>query len=162
MSVPPYQTVLERFPKHAKAIGIATVEMANLDIFISYLFSVVLKVPIAVGSSIFLIPISSTARLQMLETAIDGMLEDNSVGKKTLLALHKRARKITTDRDAMIHNSWGTNASGQVATRGTRALTPMTPVPLEQLERMILDIRLLIGDLRTQTSKLERDLSRAK
>jgi hypothetical protein len=38
----------------------------------------------------------------------------------------------------------------------------MTPVPLEQLEKSILDIRLLIGDVQAQTAKLERDLASAK
>jgi hypothetical protein len=162
VSNPPYHTVLEKFPDHAKAIGIASIEIANLDIFLGYLFAAILRVPFAAGSAVFLSPNGATARLDMLKAAIDEMIQDGSNGKKMLLSIQKRARKVVTDRDAMIHNSWGTNAAGEVATRDIRAHKPMTPVPLEQLEKSILDIRLLIGDVQAQTAKLERDLASAK
>ena len=162
MALPPYQTVLERFPDHAKAIGIMSVEIANLDIFLSELFSAVLRVPIMAGSAVFLAPNSATARLDMLAAAINEMLVDGTVGKKMLMSFHKRARELITERDALIHNSWGTNAAGEVGRRGIRDLTPMKPVPLKQLERAITDIRLLIGDVRDQTVKLEYDASHSK
>jgi hypothetical protein len=78
------------------------------------------------------------------------------------MSIHKRARKLITERDALMHNSWGTNAEGAVGKRRLRDLTPLTPVPLEQLEKSILDIRFLIGDIQVQMAKLVRDSSRAK
>ncbi len=162
MAMPPYQTVLERFPEHAKAIGITSIEIANLDIFLSYLFAAILRVSVPAGSAIFLTPNSATARLEMLETAINEMIQDRSPGKKALMSIHKRARKLVTQRDALIHNSWGTNAEGIVGKRGIRDLAPMTPVPLTALEKSILEIRLLIGDVQAQTAKLWRDSSRTK
>ena len=44
MKPPPYQSVLERFPDHAKAIGMTSIEIANLDIFLGYLFGAILRI----------------------------------------------------------------------------------------------------------------------
>jgi hypothetical protein len=81
MALPPFQTALERFPDHAKAIGITSVEIANLDIFLSWLFAAILRLPIDVGSAIFLTPNSATARLEMLETAINEMINESTKRK---------------------------------------------------------------------------------
>jgi hypothetical protein len=130
MSVPPYQTVLEEFPDHAKAIGIASIEVANLDIFLGYMFAAILKIPAPVGEALFLTPNSAFARLELLKTAINEMMIDKSPGQNQLMTLYNRAANIVTKRNSMIHDSWGTNAAGEVARRDIRALAPMTPVPL--------------------------------
>jgi hypothetical protein len=159
---PPYQSVLEQFPKHAKAIGMTTIEIANLDIFLGYLFSAILKIPAHVGKDIFLTPRAATARLDLLETAIDSMIAKNSAMKKHLISLHKRAWNIISQRHSKIHDLWGTNPAGEVGHKPARGVAQLKPVPLEELERMILDIRLLTGDVRSAALELERAASRAK
>jgi hypothetical protein len=161
MAAAPYQSVLERFPDHAKAIGMTSIEIANLDIFLGYLFAAILRIHSAAGEAIYLTPKSAFARLDLLEVAIREMIEDHTPGRKNLRSIHSRAAKIVTERHAMIHDSWGTNAEGAVARRAIRGQSEMTGVPLKQLEQAVHDIRVLIGDVRAATSKLEHDASPA-
>lgn len=135
-----------------------SVEMANLDIFLGYLFCAILKIPPA-AAEIYLSPKAAFARLDLIEVAIKSMLVEESAGYKHLLSLHKRAVRITSDRHNLIHDVWGTNPDGQVGRRSIRTSNPITPVPLKQLEQMIQDIRVLIGDVREAALKLERDAS---
>jgi hypothetical protein len=65
-------------------------------------------------------------------------------------------------RHKMIHDSWGTTPMGDVARRSIRGFEPMTPAPLSEMEQMIYDIRVLIGEVRVQTAKLGRDSPKPK
>lgn len=156
MSKPPFQSVLERFPDHVKAIGMISVEVANLDIHLGFLFSVILRIPYNVGREIFLTPKSASARLELLETAFRGMIVDGSVGRKHLETIHKRAANIINKRHSMMHDSWGMNEEGLVV-RGSIRNNEKTPVPLNELEKVIADIRSLIQDIRFHASKMDRD-----
>lgn len=153
----PFQSVLERFPDHVKAIGMINIEVANLDIHLGLLFAVILQIPLDVGREIFLTPKSASARLELLGVVIKGMIVDKSEGRKQLESIHRRARNITNKRHLMIHDSWGTNAEGSVVRRSIRGDKGKTPVPLKELEKAISDIRMLIEDVRYHLFKLERD-----
>jgi hypothetical protein len=98
MKPPPYQSVLERFPDHAKAIGMTSIEIANLDIFFGYLFGAILRIGQDAGAAIYLTPKSNLARLELIESAINALLADKSQGKKHLLTLFTRARTIVQKR----------------------------------------------------------------
>ena len=53
MPEPPFQSVLERFPDHVKAIGMINVEVANLDIHLGFLFAVILRSDSLSGGKFF-------------------------------------------------------------------------------------------------------------
>jgi hypothetical protein len=131
LQLPPFQSVMERFPDHAKAIGMASVEVANMDIFLGYLFAAILRIPANAGKEIFLTPKSAFGRLDLLKTAINEMMVDRSVGKKHLDSIHKRAANIVTHRHSMIHDSWGINMDGSVVRQSIRGRSDMAPVPLK-------------------------------
>jgi hypothetical protein len=132
MPTPPFQSVLERFPDHVKAIGMVSVEVANLDIHLGYLFAEILRIPGNVGEEIFLTPKSAFGRLDLLNTAVEQMMEDKSVWKKHLKNIHKRAASIINHRHSMIHDSWGINVHGSVVRRSIRGDSEKIPVPLKE------------------------------
>jgi hypothetical protein len=94
MSPPPFQSGMERSPDHVKAIGMISIEVANLDIHLGFLFAAILRINHLVGKEIFLTPKSSFGRLELLETAIKGVIEDKSEGRKHLESIHRRAKNI--------------------------------------------------------------------
>lgn len=160
MPLPPFQSSMERFPDHVKAIGMISVEVANMDIFLGYLFAAILQIVGSVGREIFLTPKSATARLDLLETAINEVISDKSERKKLLLSIHRRAWNIVEKRQKMMHDSWGINVEGIAVRQPIRGRSKMTPVLLGQLETMVSDIRKLIEDIRLHTAKLEDDAFR--
>jgi hypothetical protein len=66
----PYQSILERFPDHVKAIVMSSIEIANLDIHLGELFGAILRIDKRAGAAIYLIPQSVIARLDMLKSLI--------------------------------------------------------------------------------------------
>ena len=83
-------------------------------------------------------PKSAFARLELLKTAINEMIEEKSEDRKHLESIYKRARNITDKRHSMIHDSWGTNADGSVVRGSIRGIgDDKTPVPLKELEKII-------------------------
>ncbi len=155
-AIPPYQSVLERFPEHAKALGMISIEMANLDIFLGAAFAGILRIPRHVGQQVYLTPRSAFGRLAVFESAIEAALAEESAGRNHLMSLAGRAKRILQKRHEMMHDSWGTNSQGVVRRSLTEQETS-TPVPLEQLTQMVLDIRVLIGELMAEADKLEQD-----
>jgi hypothetical protein len=157
MPLPPFQSSMERFPDHVKAIGMISIEVGNMDIFLGYLFAAILQIDGSVGKEIFITPNSATARLTLLETAIKEVLVDESEGKRLLLSIHKRAWNIVEKRQKMMHDSWGVNVEGMAVRQPIRGRGKMTLVPLAQLETMNSDIRTLVEAIRFHTDKLRHD-----
>lgn len=159
---PPYQSILEIFPDHAKAIGMTSIEMANLDIHLGYLFAAILRIDAFIGEEIYLTPNQGFGRLALLETAINCTMKPDAIDARHLISIHARAKRIVENCHRLIYDSWGTNPAGEVARRSIRGYAEMKPVPLPELERSIDDIRILISEIREATAKLERDPNRIK
>jgi hypothetical protein len=161
---PPYRSVLERFPDHTKAIGMTSIEIANLDIFLGHFFGALLQIGQDAGAAIYLTPKSAFARLEILEAAINSIYNgsEDKDNHNHFTSLLKRARKIVSARHSLIHDSWGTNAAGDPARRDIKALGPMIPVDVKQLEQSIHDIRVLIGDIKKAIHWLEQFASKPK
>jgi hypothetical protein len=155
--LPPYQSPLERRPRYVRAIGMITIEITNLEIFLGDLLSVLLHVPPDIGRTIYLTPRAATARLETLENVRDRVLTKDGKPHHAVTSLTKRARRIFDRRHAMVHHSWGLR-KGRVHRR---------PVPwdsgavgeqvkLSALNEIIRDIRVLATDVLAQTYELHQ------
>jgi hypothetical protein len=154
--LPPHQTILERFPDHAKAIGIISVEMANLDIFLGEMLGGILRVAPKVGSTIYLTPHSAFGRIEILERVANLVMVKDSHGLKHINSLAGRARTLINKRHSLIHDAWGMRAeTGQVHRMKLPDLSSRPdPVDLATLNRIVGDIRVLGDDVREATVEL--------
>jgi hypothetical protein len=154
----PYQSILERFPDHVKAIGMSSIEIANLDIHLGELFGAILRIDKRAGAAIYLTPQSATARLDMLKALICAIYSDDTADHKHLLSIYKRACKINTERNRLIHDAWGTNTDGEPVRRDIKAEKPMVRVGIEELNKDIYNIRSLTTDIITTINWFEQFL----
>jgi hypothetical protein len=154
----PYQSILERFPDHVKAIGMSSIEIANLDIRLGELFGAILRIDKRAGAAIYLIPQSAIARLDMLKSLICAIYPEDTADFKHLLSLHRRALQIKNKRDRLIHDAWGTNTDGEPVRRDIKAEKPMVRVGIEELNEDIYNIRSLTTDIITTINWFEQFL----
>jgi hypothetical protein len=152
---PPYQSPLEHRPRYVRAIGMITVEITNLEIFLGDMLSVLLHIHPDIGRTVYLSPHSATARLDILENVRDRVLTKDGPPHRVVASLTKRTRGIVNRRNAMIHNSWGVRNN-----RVHRRALPWDQgdvgeqVKLKALNDLIKDIRTLTTDVIGVTSDL--------
>ena len=111
------QSTLEKHPDYVQAIGMISIENANLEIALAELFARVLLIGIDVGEAIYLTPRSAFARLDTLKVTVEATLRPRKRGgqnetrkAETLgrsLDIHDRAKKVIGRRHEVIHNTWG-------------------------------------------------------
>jgi hypothetical protein len=124
-----WQSVLEKHPEHVRAIGMISIEQANLDIMLSELLAVILDVPPHLGQAVFLTPQSAMARIQILENVAkiafptykpDDVADDlvavtkatnasREQDRRRVETIVKKAKSIVGKRHEIIHDVWGLN-----------------------------------------------------
>jgi hypothetical protein len=100
--LPPYQSPLERHPRYVRAIGMITVEITNLEIFLGEMLSVLLRIPPDIGRTVYLTPRAASARLEILEKVRDLVLVKDGKPYGVVTSLTKRTRKIVTAQDGEV------------------------------------------------------------
>jgi hypothetical protein len=171
-----WQSVLERHPDHVQAIGMISIEQANLDVMLSELLAAILDVPPLLGQALLLTPQSATAKSYMLRNVAKVAFptyplasvgpdlldvtkatnESRERDRKRVEAIAERAKTIAGKRNNVIHELWGIDQATLAVTRRQMPLrsgTPRTLVPIEMLNDIIRDIRQLI----TETVALTRE-----
>jgi hypothetical protein len=173
-----WQSVLERHPKHVHAIGMISIEQANLDVMLSDLLAIILDVPRHLGQAVFLTPNSATARIQILKNVAKVAFPTYSLAgvgndllevtketnqsrehdRKRVEAIARRANAIVGKRNNIIHEVWGLNRDTLAVERRPLPMLPSTRktlVPIQQLTDLIRDIRQLV----TETVALTHEFS---
>jgi hypothetical protein len=153
----PFQSTLEAFPDHVKAIGMISIEIANLEFALGDLLGAVLHISPDFARTIYQTPNAGMGRLAILENAIDDALIKDSEGHKHLRALTKAAKALMGQRHEMIHDAWGTAEEDRtkIMRRSVpfRDAKPAKPVALADLKDMVTRIRALGERVRTATAK---------
>lgn len=154
-----YQSMLERHPDHVKAIGMITVEMANLEIMLAQLFGALLNLRPDVADAIYFSPQATGPRIAIVENAVTEMLHDvpDPQVLKDIRRLLKQARDIQGRRNDHVHNAWGLSVeTGEV----TSSKLPIKrerikAVPIGELNQLIKRIRNLL----TEVNAISPDLN---
>jgi hypothetical protein len=163
---PPYRSAMEDYPEHVKAIGMLSIELSNLEIFLGEMLGGLLKIPRHVGHILYLTPRASIARLDMLGNVAKAVLVEKSDGLKKIEKLIERCQTTMGKRHKMIHGAWVISPTSTVAADGDPVnlmelplyLTfNQSPMPLKRLTKRIYDVRELIRDVRQETDILYRD-----
>jgi hypothetical protein len=142
-----------------RAIGMISIENANLETALAELFSRMIFVPLPVGRAIYLTPKSAMARIEIFENAANavglGRGDEEHQRKKgdalrRSLSLAGRANTLIGKRHGIIHDSWGLDSETDEVRRRSLGRPSKTdgPVPVEELNRLIDEFRLLIDDAR--------------
>jgi hypothetical protein len=153
----PFQSTLDAFPDHVKAIGMISIEIANLEFALGDLLGAVLHIRPDFARTIYQTPNAGMGRLAILDNAIDDALIKDSDGHKHLRSITKAAKALMGQRHEMIHDAWGTAEEDRtkimrraVPFRDTR---PAKPVALADLTDMVTRIRALGERARAATVK---------
>jgi hypothetical protein len=65
--LPPYQSTMERFPDHVKAIGMITVELANVEVMLAQLLGALLDRNTPIAEAIYFAPRATIARVAIVD-----------------------------------------------------------------------------------------------
>jgi hypothetical protein len=160
------KSTLEDHPEYVRAIGMISIENANLEHSLASLFSEMLFISVGVGHAIYLTPKSATARIQIFENAAKVALAPRGGDehrKKLKLALRRisgiteRARKLIGKRHGIIHDAWGVDKlTGDVQRHVLGFPSRKSPTPVAALERTITDFRKLISDVRSLRNEFKK------
>jgi hypothetical protein len=110
----PGKSSLENYPDYVRAIGMISIENANLEHALASLFSKMLFISLAVGHAIYLTPKYAIARIEIFENAARVALSprgDADHKKKLQRALKEanrianRARTAIGKRHGIIHDA---------------------------------------------------------
>jgi hypothetical protein len=145
------QSTLERHRDYVHAIGVISIENANLEVALAELFARILHISPQVGEAIYLTPRSAFARLEIFRAAADAALRPRRRGgqnearkAETLIKahdLHRRAKSAVGRRHDVIHNAWGTTAEEPEKVARTTLPRPQPgkgkPAPLSGLHNLL-------------------------
>lgn len=149
---------LEDHPEYVRAIGMISVENANLEHSLATLFCRVAFISLGIGHAIYLTPKSSLARIEILEKATKVALAPygHEPHRKKLKsasirveAIIKRAKKLIGKRHGIIHDAWGVSKeTGDVQRYVLGFPQRKSPIKIAELERTVSEFRDLIGEVR--------------
>ena len=145
-----YISPLVKHPEHVMAIGMISVELANLDGHFSTLLAMLLNVEPKIGQQLYFAPRAATVRIEMVSQVADGLSRRNPAAAKKVKSLTKRARNIVDKRHKYIHDAWGVTSDGKVvrASLPTWRAKKKHLVPLSELNTVVNDIRMLVKEIR--------------
>ena len=69
-----WQSSLEQYPEHVRAIGMISIENANLEMSLADLLGAVLTIPKRLAHAIYFTPRAASLRVEILEAAAKAML----------------------------------------------------------------------------------------
>jgi hypothetical protein len=102
-------STLEKYPDHAQAIGMASVEIANLEIMLGELLGALLHIDRDYGALVYLTPKAAIARLDIIENVASVALVEGTDGRKEFDDIVYRAKSVIGRRHGYIHDAWGTH-----------------------------------------------------
>ena len=161
---------LEKHPEFVQAIGMISIENANLEAQMARLFSRALFIPMHVGFAIYLTPKSAIARLEIFQNAIKAALrpkgsEEHQKKLKDALdranSLANRTKKVIGKRHAIIHDAWGVDEEGDVLQKPFSDLSGGKvsggeKVSITKLNNIIREMRILSKEIRDTSEKFRQ------
>ncbi len=150
-----FQSSLEQYPDHVKAIGMISVEQANLEIKLAQLLGALLNLDPVLADAVYFSPQATGARISIIENVSELILSNGAV--KDVRKLLSKAREVVGRRNEYIHNAWGLHVeSGQLAAAKLPIKGPLKTVTLKDLEDLVYRYRKLIISVHTISPDVHR------
>lgn len=153
----PYQSPLEAHPDHVRAIGMISIEMANLDYMLGGFLGALLHIDEEIARTVYLTPRVAIGRVEIIENVIHYSVQPETELFERVDGIKKRVRALIGKRHRMIHDYWGVDIKTKMPSRMAipeKSSKPTKLVALDELTMMIRDIRVLATDTRALTLAL--------
>lgn len=140
----PLESALEKHPDHVHAIGMISIEIANMEGSIALLLMPLLDINGHRARIIYFTPKASIARLEIVQNLIDTLPKEHVEARRIIKAILVSARRIFNKRHSFVHNGWGfSDEHNEVVTLPLPAKQRFdsTPVPLRELNEFVKWIR---------------------
>ena len=169
-----WESSLEAYPDHVRAIGMISIENANLELWLADLMGAALNISKRLAHAIYFAPRAAALRLDILEAAVKERLAPRKKAdpagtlerqKREALAkierIVKRSRAHVQKRHDVIHDAWGVDheAPGSPVLRNRikdAGFAEADVAPIEQLEDLVRSFRLLISDVDVLVSEIRK------
>jgi hypothetical protein len=160
-TTPPFQSALEDHPEHAKAIGMISVEIANLDVLLGSLLGALLHIDYRLGEIVYLTPKSAIGRISILENVVEASMANGSKARVHIEALLTKAKKYIGKRHDLIHGAWGVNLKTRKVVSANLPLSDevnrIKEVPLIELTDLLQSIRILATEIHAEANRIYAD-----
>ena len=149
-----FVSIMEEFPEYVHAIGMISIELADLEASLADLLAVLLDVDTDMAQALYFSPKVVIPRLEILRNVDEvlhagGELDEKEVRaiRKKLKEVIKEAQKVMGERNGLLHAAWA--AEGDRVYYGTYPLKEgkMAPIALEEIEAVVERIRGLNNDV---------------
>jgi hypothetical protein len=149
--------LIER-PAHVHAIGMLTVEISNLERYLSDLFGEILGIHFAIAATIYFTPKAAMARMDVISNVTSLCLEPFPKYIKAVNRVIERAKMVMGKRHRLIHDAWVLSEDGDEVARieGAFLQAPKT-VTLAELRQTVEQIQKLNNDVRSLWAKIRND-----
>jgi hypothetical protein len=158
---------MEFAPEYVRAIGMISIENANMELALAALFSRIIQVQLKTGRAIYLTPKSAVARTEIFENAAKAALDPEAWhGNKAhhdemraalnkTLNIIERAKTAIGKRHGIMHDQWGVNIDTDEVERRSLGKPAKTDgvVSVETLESLIASMRAIICEARELAAK---------
>jgi hypothetical protein len=157
----PPTSSLESFPKHVHAIGMISIELANLEILLGRMLAALLRIPPGLGEILYLTPRTGMGRIEVLENIAREVLVAESKGLRQVTKIIGRVKAVMNDRHGMIHVVWTTSLTdpkrvGKIKVPILNDAPQVQPVSIERLTGLVKRIRNLHKDVASATAHMRR------
>jgi hypothetical protein len=150
-------TALVRRPKHVRAIGILSIEIAHMERALSDLFRAITDIHFLVAESIFFTSNSSIARMDIISNVAPLVLTQFPAKIKRINRLIARAKSAMGKRHDIIHAFWFLDEKGEDIRAEKLGAFRYKTYTLQQLESQIEDIRSLTEDISQFCAQFRED-----
>lgn len=154
-----FVSVLERHPQHVLSLGMISIEIANLEIFLGQLLGAVLHIDQYIAEAVYLTPRAAIARIEVLRNAVDFSLTEGSRNRKQIEKLLNKSASLIQERHNLVHVIWVMDKNNLEEVRKMRVPIRKSGgqsevVPLKKLTDFVKEIRNLCEAVRTLTDEL--------
>jgi hypothetical protein len=152
-----WKSTLDAHPEHLQAIGLISVEISNLEMRLADVFAEVSSAKPTVAQAIYFAPRAAMLRVDMLIAATKAAmaLKEEEFRQDDLLQtmiLGARAKRLIERRNDIMHGSWSvvleTKEVYLERAQGSQRREGGKPVRIQDLRRLVRDIRILIDQVR--------------
>lgn len=159
-------------PGHVNAIGMISIENANLELVLAALMSAALMMPRRVAHAIFFTPRAATVRIEILIAAARAELSPNPKAEPDSILeaqkrdafqkvdkLAKRSLAVIQRRHDVMHDAWAVDDEKDepVVRSKIQGAALWKEVPIQTLLDLIRDYRSLIDDVGALVFALRRN-----
>jgi hypothetical protein len=147
-------------PEHVHAIGMLTVEISNLERYLSDLFGAMLGIHALIAETIYFTPKAAMARMDVISNVASLCLQPFPKHLKAVNRIIERAKAAMGKRHRLIHDAWVLSEDGnEVARIESPFLQAPKTVTLAELRQTVEQIQKLNNNVNALRVKIQEDPS---